>query len=140
MFSARPKIIEPRTAPGTEDKPPITAPVKPLIVNETPICGKIFCSSPIIIPATSTFLEDYETKFGKESPWEVISANAYDGMNLVAMAIEEAGYDADGIRDYLYAVENYNGVAGELTINDDGDALKGFHLMEIKDGEFIKLE
>ncbi len=89
---------------------------------------------------SAAFITSYMDKFGKESPWEVISANSYDGMKLVAMAIAEKGHSADGVKEYLYSVKDYDGAAGKLTIDENGDALKDFELMKIESGAFVKLE
>jgi len=89
---------------------------------------------------TADFMQKHEAKFGEQSAWPVFSANSYDGMMLVAMAIEEHGYNADAVRDYLYAVADYDGAAGMLTIDENGDALKNFELMKIENGEFVKYE
>ena len=55
------------------------------------------------------------TKYGVKSPADVIApvgtANAYDGMHLLALAIEKAkSADGDAIRKSLEEIESYNGL------------------------------
>ena len=63
-------------------------------------------------------------------------ANAYDIIILMADAIEQ-GTD---LKEFLYAVEDYDGAGGTLTIDENGDAIKDFQLMVIRNGEFVVYE
>ncbi len=89
-------------------------------------------------PLSKGILDKYEAKYGQPSPFAVITANAYDGMLLVAAALEQE-VSSNSIRDYLYTVENYPGTGGTLTIDENGDALKDFQFMIIRDGELQTL-
>ncbi|MEA1929669.1 MAG: hypothetical protein U9M92_02185 [Patescibacteria group bacterium] len=43
-------------------------------------------------------------------------------------------------RDYLYGVENYPGVGGLTTFDENGDVVKPIMLKTIKDGEIMPYE
>lgn len=88
---------------------------------------------------TAEFLAKYKAKYNKDSPFSVVSANAYDAVYLLANAFKEKGIGADDIKAYLYTVKDYPGVAGTLTIDSNGDALKEFQLMMVNNGEFEKI-
>ncbi|MBS3127768.1 penicillin-binding protein activator [Candidatus Woesearchaeota archaeon] len=89
--------------------------------------------------SAKVFLEKYVSKYGKEPSFGVVAATAYDTAHLVADALR-TGEDANAVKQYLYNVQNYAGVAGTLTIDEHGDALKDFQLMVIHEGAFIPLE
>jgi len=91
-------------------------------------------------PESKTFLEKYTKRFGKSPSLVAAAANAYDNAMLVAQAIEIHGPESDKIRDFLYNVKDYPGAAGKLTIDENGDALKDFQLMIVKDNEFKKYD
>jgi branched-chain amino acid transport system substrate-binding protein len=90
-------------------------------------------------PLTAGFIADYKAKFGKDSPFYVISANSYDGVRIVADCMRTDGVSSEAIKACLYEVSAYPGTAGELTIDSNGDALKSFQFMQIKDGKLEPL-
>lgn len=89
---------------------------------------------------TKQFIQKYEAMHGKESPYAVVSANAYDAIMIISEAIKANGESAEGIRDYLYTIEDYPGVAGKLTIDENGDALKEYKFQIVEDGKISPLE
>ena len=66
------------------------------------------------------------------------SALMYDGYNVLLDAIEAAGStDGEAIRDAL-ASSNYDGVTGNITFDENGDANKDTAYIDvIKDGAFV---
>ena len=78
---------------------------------------------------------------GADLSLPVITANAYDATHLIADALKASpGAEPTGslVRDYLYTVKDYEGAAGTLTIDGNGDAMKGFQVMYIHDGDFFR--
>jgi branched-chain amino acid transport system substrate-binding protein len=69
------------------------------------------------------FVEAYERQYG-EAP-DHFAALTYDAVMLVADAVRQAGFDREGIRDYLATVGNgrqpYQGVSGLIAFDDHGD-------------------
>jgi ABC-type branched-subunit amino acid transport system substrate-binding protein len=71
------------------------------------------------------FDEAYNAQYGE--PPEIYCDTMYDGVKLIAAAIEEAGiYDNEAIRDALAEVgQNYHGVTGVLSWDEHGNRLSG---------------
>jgi ABC-type branched-subunit amino acid transport system substrate-binding protein len=63
----------------------------------------------------------------------------YDSVYIIKDAIENCGTDQDTgcIKDYLYSIENREGIDGSLTINKYGDAELEFVLKQVKNGEVV---
>ncbi len=79
-------------------------------------------------PQAQAFLEDYRKFFG-EPKRDFAIASAYDAVNLIVQAAGHVGYDGPRIRDYLYNLPQYDGLAGKYSFDLNGDvvgALIGF--------------
>jgi ABC-type transport system substrate-binding protein len=83
--------------------------------------------------AYDDFVAKYTDKYG-EAPVSGFHAHAYDGANMIFAAIEQvAVQNADGslsigrqaLRDALYATENFEGLTGNLTCDENGDCATG---------------
>lgn len=88
---------------------------------------------------TEEVLQKFKQKYGKDPSFAVITASAYDAINILAAAIESNGPTSEDIKKYLLTVKNYPGVSGTITIDDNGDAIKDFQLMIVRNGKFEKL-
>lgn len=64
-------------------------------------------------------VKKYEEKFG--STPLVLTVIGYDIVGLLAEAIQNEGYSADGIQRGLLKMQDYEGVIGKLTIQADGE-------------------
>ncbi|HLD12441.1 MAG TPA: ABC transporter substrate-binding protein [Candidatus Nanoarchaeia archaeon] len=84
-------------------------------------------------------MKKYIELYGKEPSFGVITMHAYDAVHLLAGIMQDCGTDATCVKDALYNVKDYDGAAGRLTIDSNGDALKDFQLMVVNDGQFVKL-
>lgn len=92
-------------------------------------------------PAADDFRAAYEERWG-EPPPSVFAALGYDGVKLLADAIERAGStESEAIRDALAATEGFEGITGVVTY-EEGSRVpsKGCALIEVKDGVFTLLE
>jgi len=91
-------------------------------------------------PAVDAFRSAYEEEYGTP-PETVFAALGYDGMRLMADAIERAGSDDPAaIRDALAATQGFEGVTGTVTYEGDSRIPnKGCALIEVVDGEFAFL-
>ena len=67
-------------------------------------------------------------------------AGAYDIVYLIADAIGKYGYDSEKIRDYLYAVKDYDGAVGKITIDENGDPIMEYSVKQVKNGELVVLK
>ncbi|MDD5163430.1 MAG: penicillin-binding protein activator [Candidatus ainarchaeum sp.] len=83
------------------------------------------------------FVEQYKNKYA-ETPG-ICSDTTYDALNLVVDAIKQCGKDTACVKDKLYEVKDYNGVAGITTFDQYGDiAEKPYVLKTIKNGKFVE--
>ena len=76
------------------------------------------------------FLPAYEEVTGSATPLSVFHAHAFDAMNMIIKAIEDVAVEnADGsltidrqaLRDRFFEFENYEGLTGNLTCDENGD-------------------
>ncbi|HSL31940.1 MAG TPA: branched-chain amino acid ABC transporter substrate-binding protein [Anaerolineales bacterium] len=79
------------------------------------------------------FLEQWESQIGGVPP-SGFHAHAYDATNILLNAIEAVAIqDADGtlliprqaLRDWIYSLEGYDGLTGNLTCDENGDCATG---------------
>ncbi len=91
--------------------------------------------------AADPFRAAFEAEYG-EPPPSVFAALGYDGVKLMADAINRAGDEsAEAIRDALAETSGFQGVTGEVTYEADNRVpSKGCALIEVVDGEFVLLE
>ncbi len=87
-------------------------------------------------PQVRRYVEAFEEAYGAKPNFH--AALAYDAMMLLADAIERAGTtESEAIRDALAATENFPGLTGSITFTPKGDAVKGYRMLTIRDGEFV---
>ena len=61
----------------------------------------------------------------------------YDAVKMIAQAIEKAkGTSGDAIRRGLKMLENYPGVSGTMTFDENGDVHKPMEMMRVRNQEF----
>lgn len=102
--------------------------------------GVVISDSSKLSDSGNTLLIKYKNKFGKMPAVDLLMTAAYDRVYLIKDAISKNGYDTDGIRDYLYALKNYNGTLGNYNFDKNGDIVGmgegvGFSNYVIKDGK-----
>lgn len=82
-----------------------------------------------------TFLEKYDEQY-KRIP-AAVTALGFDGYRLALDAISRAGsLDTEKIRDAIAATKDFEGVAGTVTLDENGDATKSAFIKTVKDGDF----
>lgn len=90
-------------------------------------------------PATTDiairFVEDFKKKYGEDP--NAVSVMCYDAYMMMLDAIERAGSTApDAIKDALASTKGFVGAAGEITIDENGDAIRPAVVLKVKDGAF----
>jgi branched-chain amino acid transport system substrate-binding protein len=83
------------------------------------------------------YISSYKNKYGQNP--EIYSATAYDGIKIIALAIEKAGLDSSKIKEFLYSLKNYPGISGLTTFDRDGAVEKAVLFKTIKNGEFVNI-
>lgn len=90
-------------------------------------------------PKVQEFVQKYTEKFGKAP--DQFSAQAYDGLYLMAEAIKNAGEaDRDKVRDALAEIKGFEGILGEMSFDEKGDIVMDPTVLVIQDGKFQVFE
>ncbi|MGB4482757.1 MAG: ABC transporter substrate-binding protein, partial [bacterium] len=88
-----------------------------------------------VTDAAKEFVQVYTDKFGKEP--NAFAALGFDAYMVILDAIERAGSaEPQAIRDALAATENFEGVTGVITLDENGDATKSAVILKVDNGEF----
>lgn len=94
-----------------------------------------FTSEVPITKMSEEFLKAYRAKY-KDEP-AAVTALGFDAYLVVRAAIEKAGsIDGKKIRDEIAKTKDFEGAAGMITLNSDGDAVKNAVIKVVKDGKF----
>ncbi len=94
-------------------------------------------------PKVQQFVSNFKAKFGFDP--DALAACAYDAIYIVAAAINAAGSaEPKAIRDALAKTKDFDGVTGQITLNEQRDALKpcvvlGFEAQQQKVVDHISL-
>lgn len=86
-------------------------------------------------PLFVALVSEYEKRTGKqELDFPTYSAATYDAVMLIAEGLSRVGNNADALRDFLYGIKNRMGLAGLLTIDQNGDPLSGHKPKIVRSG------
>ncbi len=91
-------------------------------------------------PKAASLLAKYKQQSGEEAPFPGYMSGVYDIVYLLADAITKNGYDSEKIRDYLYAVKDYDGAVGKITLDQNGDAVLDYTIEQVKNGQLVALK
>jgi branched-chain amino acid transport system substrate-binding protein len=84
-------------------------------------------------PKVQKFVNDYKARYNTIP--DALAATAYDAANIMFDAIKRSSsLDGPAIRDALAATKGFPGVTGNVTFNENRDAVKPIVMIEIKDG------
>lgn len=86
--------------------------------------------------AVKNFRANYQAKFSKA--WGTPGDAAYDAVYMYVNAIEQNGNDVEKVKQAFYALKNYQGVSGAVSIDKNGDAIKSFDVKIIQNKSFKK--
>lgn len=86
-------------------------------------------------PLVQDFIKKYRAKYNKEP--DAMSVLGYDAAMLLFDAIKRAGStEGDKIRLELAKTKDFKSISGNITINEQRNAVKPAVVLEIKDGKF----
>ena len=103
------------------------------------VFSTFFDSNADLTPETKVFVDAYKAKFNKEPA--AVTALSYDAYKFILNAIEKAGTtDGPALRDALAATAGFEGAAGTVTLDENGDATKNAVIKTVKGGEFSYLD
>lgn len=84
---------------------------------------------------TSEFIERYKQTFKTNAlPYGFWTAEAYDGVRLLADVLNRCGTNPEESRVCLEHVRNYRGVSGVFSMDENGDAIRKYQLKTVRDG------
>ena len=75
------------------------------------------------------FKKEYNEEYDSLSIW------TYDGLKILANAIQKAGEDRDKIRQAILATQGYKGVQGTFSFTPNGDGLSEVSIVQIENGQ-----
>lgn len=81
------------------------------------------------------FATAFEAKY-HSSP-DIFAGLSYDALKILAIALSGHGTESENIKNGLYKVKGYRGVAGETSIDDNGDAILTPVIKTVRDGKFM---
>ena len=90
-------------------------------------------------PLSKAFVDAYKKEYGQVP--DAMAVLGYDAAYVIVDAIKRANSaEPAKIRDALAATKGYKGAAGELTLNEFHDAVKGAVIIEFKGGKQVYKE
>jgi branched-chain amino acid transport system substrate-binding protein len=116
------------------------------LMLKNPDAEGLFVTTPFLPdkagPQAAKFVESYRRLCGQDPNW--FAANTYDAVGMAVRAIKAVGLDREKIRDYLAGIDSpdkaYEGVAGKVYFDKNGDCLKAAFIKEIRDGKWVGAE
>ena len=91
-------------------------------------------------PKAAALLAKYRQETKEDAQFPQFVSSSYDIVYLLADAIGRYGYDSEKIRDYLYAVKDYDGAVGKVTIDENGDPIMDYSVKQARNGELVVLK
>lgn len=85
-------------------------------------------------PALLDFRARYRELFGRHPTFA--ASQAYEATMLLAAALEKTGGQADGLRQALLSIEDFQGLTGPISLDPFGDVVRSQYLITVQDGIF----
>jgi len=107
---------------------------------EGAVFSTFFASEKAITKESATFLSEYAKAYPGKEP-AAVTALGYDAYILILDAIKRAGSaDPVKIRDEIAKTKGFEGAAGIITLDANGDAIKNAVIKTVKNGKFTYLD
>jgi len=90
------------------------------------------------LPRIKEFEKKYFKRFNRHS--DLFAALGYDAVYIIKYAIETGGYDGEKIKNALYNLKNFQGVAGVISFDENGDVIMPLSIKKVENGQFVILE
>jgi len=91
-------------------------------------------------PEFRALIDEYVARHGEEPQFFFYDAATYDAVYLLAEAIGKYGDDTEAVRDYFYSLENHPGMLEPITMDENGDLVMKFVIIQVKNGELVPFE
>lgn len=89
-------------------------------------------------PIIRAFVDAYKARYS-DTP-DVFAAYSYDAVKILALAVEKNGFTSDGIKSGLYSIQQFPGVCGLTSFDENGDVFQPAFLRTVRNGKFVWLE
>jgi branched-chain amino acid transport system substrate-binding protein len=89
-------------------------------------------------PHIEQFTGAFRDRFGGEP--DIWAAHGHDALHLLVEAMRSHGTAGAQIRDGLYAIQDYQGIAGRTSFDVHGDVQRPGRFITVKDGRLVLLE
>lgn len=104
--------------------------------------GVIF-STPVFDPESEKphikkFIESFSKKYN-EKP-NIWAGYGYDVVKIASLAMEKGGSKSKAIKTELYKINNFPGVTGDISFDQNGDVKKELKIMVAKSKKFVPYE
>lgn len=97
-----------------------------------------FTAESPVTEMSKTFLTDYKAKYGKDA--NAFAALGYDAYMVIIDAITKANSeDPVAIRDAIAKTTDFVGSTGNITLDENGDAVKSAVINKVEGGKFVYL-
>lgn len=84
---------------------------------------------------TQYFVNAYQKKYNKVP--DFYAASVYDATKLALQTALDCMPNSTDYKEYLYRINNFNGVTGQITFDKNGDVQQGFAIKVINSNSFI---
>ncbi|HEY8392846.1 MAG TPA: ABC transporter substrate-binding protein [Capillibacterium sp.] len=103
------------------------------------VFSTFFATEQPITAESAKFIEAYRKEYNKEPA--AVAALGYDAYLLILDALKRSGStDRVKLRDEIARTKNFEGAAGIITLDENGDAIKNAVIKVVKDGKFTYLD
>ena len=104
------------------------------------VFSTFFDPSVTFTPESEKFLEAFKEEYPDREP-AAVTALGYDAYILILDAIERAGSaEPAAIRDALAETKGFEGAAGVITLDENGDAVKDAVIKTVENGKFVFMD
>ena len=89
---------------------------------------------------TNPIVKDFENRF-KQKYNKTISYRtviSYDAVFILANALKKCGENIECVKIELYNTQNYQGISGLTSFDENGDVQKPLTIMTVKEGKFVE--
>jgi branched-chain amino acid transport system substrate-binding protein len=88
-------------------------------------------------PTVQSFVEAYREQYNEEP--DMFAAQAYDAARIVIEAMKNFGTDPESIRAGIAATEDFPGITGITSIDEEGDTIKEVLILQVENGTFQRI-
>jgi branched-chain amino acid transport system substrate-binding protein len=90
-------------------------------------------------PVVQKFVNDYKAKYNQLP--DALAALAYDAARILADAMTRAGStDGEKLRDAIASTKDFPGVTGNISINEERNAVKTAVIVKVENGKYLLTE